>query len=36
MKMHLTSIKNDIAIITGPEQLAVGCKGRCESMSWAL
>ena len=32
----LTDIKDDIADVTGPTQFAVGCKGGCESLQWAL
>jgi hypothetical protein len=29
-------INDDIAEVTGPCQFAVGCKGGCESLQWAL
>jgi hypothetical protein len=32
----LMGIKDDIANVTGPCQLAVGCKGGCESLQWAI
>ena len=32
----LSGIKDDIADVTGPTQFAVGCKGGCESLQWAL
>jgi len=32
----LSSIKDDIADVTCPCQFAVGCKGGCESLQWAL
>ncbi len=32
----LSGIKDDIANVTGPCQLAVGCKGGCESLQWAI
>jgi len=32
----LSGIKDDITDVTGPCQLAVGCKGGWESLQWAL
>ncbi len=32
----LSSIKDDIEEVTGPSQFAVGCKGGCEALQWAL
>jgi len=32
----LSGIKDDIADVTSPCQFAVGCKGGCESLQWAL
>jgi hypothetical protein len=32
----LSGIKDDITNVTGPSQLAVGSKGGCESLQWAI
>ena len=32
----VSGIKDDIANVIGPNQFAVGCKGGCESLQWAL
>jgi len=32
----VSGIKDDIAEVTGPRQFAMGCKGGCKSLQWAL